>query len=83
MKYQTCISVPWVQHTQVVYSPNSLVPVGLGVLVECRDDDGKEALAVVPNQTHDVVIAPVVECTLRNLDQEGWEQMTGQEAMGG
>jgi len=75
-------------HTSGVQS-DSLVPVGLGVLVECRDDDGKELLAVVPNQTHYVVIAPVVECTLCNLDQEGWEaddgtrgsgQMTGQEA---
>ena len=37
------------------------------MLVQCWEDDGEEGLAVVTDQTHDVVIAPVVESPFGNL----------------
>ena len=47
----------------------------LGVFVECREDDGEEGLTVVSNQTHNIVITPVVQRPLCNLDKT-W--VTGQ-----
>ena len=44
-----------------------LVPVSLGVLEECRQDDGEQHRAVVTDQTHHIVIAPVVEGPLCHL----------------
>ena len=34
---------------------------------ERREDDGEQCLAVVTDQAHDIVIAPVVQSPLSNL----------------
>ena len=38
-----------------------------GVAEERREDDGEESLTVVADQTHDIVVAPVIQSSLRNL----------------
>lgn len=46
---------------------DSLVPMGLGVAVECREHDGQDPGSVVADQTHDVLIVPVVQSSLGHL----------------
>ena len=67
----------WDHSTSTNSGPtHSLVPVCLGVFVECREDDGEESLTVVSNQTHNIVITPVVQRALCNLEDKTW--VTGQ-----
>ena len=67
----------WDHSTSTNSGPtHSLVPVCLGVFVECREDDGEESLTVVSNQTHNIVITPVVQRALCNLEDKTW--ITGQ-----
>ena len=47
--------------------------MGLGVAKERRKNDGEESLTVVTDETHDMVIVPVVESSLSNLGGEGGE----------
>lgn len=44
-----------------------LVPVALGVPVECREHDGEDSGSIVTYQAHDVLIVPVIESTLCHL----------------
>lgn len=49
----------------------------LGVLEQCGEDDGEQHLGVVADEAHDVVVAPVVQCSLCHLK---WaEQRVGPE----
>ena len=34
---------------------------------EGREDDGEESLTVVTHKTHDIVVTPVVQCSLCHL----------------
>ena len=45
-----------------------LVPVALGVLVESREHDGEDLGGVVTDQTHDVLVVPVVQRPLCHLE---------------
>ncbi len=42
--------------------------MGLGVFEERGEDDGEEVLGVVADETHDVVVAPVVQSSLCHLE---------------
>ena len=44
-----------------------LVPVALGVLVEGRKHDGEDLGSVVTDQTHDVLVVPVIQSSLCHL----------------
>lgn len=46
---------------------DSLIPVGLGVAVEGREHDGQDLGGVVTDQTHDVLIVPVVKSSFCHL----------------
>lgn len=46
-----------------------LVPVGLGVAVQGWEHDGQNLGCVVTDQTHDVLIIPVVQRSLRHLQR--------------
>ena len=49
------------------YSVCVLVPVALGVLVERGEHDGEDLGRVVADQTHDVLVVPVVQSPLSHL----------------
>lgn len=51
-----------------------LVPVALGVPVECREHDGEDSGSIVAYQAHDVLIVPVIECTFCHLVGTGGTQ---------
>ena len=61
--------VPLYPDLQVHMDGDSLVPVLAGVLVQGGQDDVEQSPTVVAHQAHDVVIAPVVECTLSYLQK--------------
>ena len=41
--------------------------MGLGVAVKCWEHDGQDFGSVVTDQTHDVLIVPVIQSPLRHL----------------
>ncbi len=47
-----------------LYKEHVLVPVLLGVLEERGEDNGEQGLGIVPHQTHDVIVAPIVQSSL-------------------
>ena len=49
-----------------------LVPVSLGVPEEGREDDRKQNLTVIADETHYVIIAPIIERSLCHLT---WRKM--------
>ena len=49
---------------------DSLVPVGLGVAVQRGEHDGKDPGRVVADQAHDVLVVPVVQRSLRHLQEQ-------------
>lgn len=71
-----CSSMPqdcqWVEQSSKCQSMGEhlLVPVTLGVLVECWEHDGEDFGCVITDQAHDVFIVPVVQRSLRHLQWE-------------
>ena len=47
-----------------------LVPVALGVLVEGGEHDGEDLSGVVADQTHDVLVIPVIQSSLCHLNTQ-------------
>lgn len=71
-----CSSMPqdcqWVKQSSKCQSMGEdlLVPVTLGVLVECWKHDREDFGCIIADQAHDIFIVPIVQCSLCHLQRE-------------
>lgn len=60
--FKTSPLPPTLSHASVL-----LVPMALGIPVECREHDGEDSGSIITDEAHDVLIVPVIEGTLCHL----------------